>query len=143
MERADILIVDDDPQVFKSICRVLTNLHYKTVSANNGEEALRKISEIQFKVIISDIRMSKMDGLELLYKVHELNPDITRVVLSGHTNVELILNLVNKKGIDRYFVKPWENDDLILAINKCIELYDLRCLQREKAKRLLKPHPWM
>jgi response regulator RpfG family c-di-GMP phosphodiesterase len=76
------------------------------------------------------LTMSKMDGLELLDKVHEINPDITRVVLSGHTNVKLILNLVNKKGIDRYLVKPWENDDLILAIKKCIELHDLRCLRR-------------
>jgi FixJ family two-component response regulator len=55
-----------------------------------------------------------------------MDPNISRVVLSGHTNVELILKLVNEKGVDKYLMKPWENDDLILAINKCIELYDLR-----------------
>jgi DNA-binding NtrC family response regulator len=126
MEEADILIVDDDPKVSKSICRALNKLKYKIVSIENGEEALRRICETQFKVIISDVKMSKMDGFELLDKVHEINPDITRVVLSGHTNVELILKLVNEKGVDKYLMKPWENDDLILAINKCIELYDLR-----------------
>ena len=61
-----------------------------------------------------------------LDKVYELDPDITRIVLSGHSDVELILKLVNEKGIDKYLVKPFNNADLILAISKCIELYDLR-----------------
>jgi DNA-binding NtrC family response regulator len=126
MEAADILIVDDDPKVLKSICRALKNLKYKIVCVENGEEALRLIIQTQFKVILSDVKMSKMDGIELLDKVHEINPDITRIILSGHTNVELILKLVNRKGIDKYLLKPWENDDLILAIDKCIELYNLR-----------------
>jgi len=126
LEIADILIVDGDPQVSKLICRTLENSCYKIVSAQNGEEALKLVSEIQFKVVISDVKMSKMDGFELLDRVHELNPDITRIILSGHSDVELILKLVNEKGIDKYLIKPLENTDLILAISKCIELYDLR-----------------
>ena len=63
MEIADILIVDDDSQVSKLICRTLESSHYKIVSAQNGEEALNLVSEIQFKVIISDVKMSKMDGI--------------------------------------------------------------------------------
>ena len=87
---------------------------------------LAQLCETSFKVIISDVKMSKMDGLELLDKVHQINPIMTRIVLSGHANIELILKLVNAKGIDRYLLKPWENDDLVLAVKKCIELYDLR-----------------
>jgi DNA-binding NtrC family response regulator len=126
MEQADILIVDDDPNVIKSVCRVLKKLKYEIASAEDGETALSLVSEKSFKVIISDVKMSRMDGLELLDRVHAIDPDITRIVLSGHTDVELILKLVNEKGIDKYLVKPWENEDLILAIKKCIELYDLR-----------------
>lgn len=127
MEKADILIVDDDPKILKSICRALKKKSkYRIVCVENGEEALRLISKTQFKVVLSDVKMSKMDGIELLDKVHEINPDITRVILSGHTNVEFILKLVNEKGIDKYLLKPWEDDDLILAISKCIELYNLR-----------------
>ena len=126
MEIADILIVDDDSQVSKLIFRTLESSHYKIVSAQNGEEALKSVSENKFKVIISDVKMSKMDGIVLLDKVYELDPDITRIVLSGHSDVELILKLVNEKGIDKYLVKPFNNADLILAISKCIELYDLR-----------------
>ena len=126
MEIVDILIVDDDPNVSRLICRILETSYYKIASAQNGEEALDLISETQFKVIISDVKMSKMDGVELLDKIHELNPEITRIILSGHFDVELILKLVNEKGIDKYLVKPCKKADLILAISKCIELYDLR-----------------
>ncbi len=126
MEKADILIVDDDPKISRLICRILETSCYKIVSAQNGEDALKSISETQFKVIISDVKMSKMDGVELLDKIHELNPDITRIILSGHFDVQLILKLVNEKGIDKYLVKPCKKADLILAITKCIELYDLR-----------------
>ena len=65
-------------------------------------------------------------GLNCLDKVHELNPETTRIIISGHSDVELILKLVNQKGIDKYLIKPFNNADLILAISKCIELYDLR-----------------
>ncbi|MBC8378010.1 MAG: response regulator [Planctomycetes bacterium] len=108
MEISDILIVDGDPQVPKLICRTLENSCYKIVSAQNGEESLKLVSEIQFKVVISDVKMSKMDGFELLDRVHELNPDITRIIVFGHTDVELILKLVNEKGIDKYLIKPWK-----------------------------------
>jgi DNA-binding NtrC family response regulator len=126
MEIADILIVDDDSQVIKLICRAPENALYRIISVQNGEEALILLTKTKFKVIISDVKMSKMDGIELLDQVHELDPDITRIILSGHSDVELILKLVNEKGIDKYLVKPWENTDLLLAISKCIELYDLR-----------------
>jgi response regulator RpfG family c-di-GMP phosphodiesterase len=133
METADILIVDDDPQISKSISRALKKYKHKIVSAQSGEEALQYVSEIRFKVIISDVKMSKMHGFELLDKIHMMNPDITRIVLSGHPDVELILKLVNEKGIDKYITKPWRNADLILAINKCIELYDLRRAASKKS----------
>jgi DNA-binding NtrC family response regulator len=126
VEIADVLVVDDDPQISKLICRALENALYKIVGVQNGEEALMLVTKTKFKVIISDVKMSKMDGIVLLDKVHELDPDITRIILSGHSDVELILKLVNEKGIDKYLVKPWENTDLLLAIGKCIELYDLR-----------------
>jgi adenylate cyclase len=121
-----VFIVDDDPQISKLICRALENALSKIESVQNGEEALMLVTKTKFKVIISDVKMSRMDGIELLDKVHELDPDITRIILSGHSDVELILKLVNEKGIDKYLVKPLENPGMTLAIRKCIELYDLR-----------------
>lgn len=70
--------------------------------------------------------MPKMDGFELLDTVQEKYPHITRVVLSGHTDVSLILRIVNEKNIDRYLTKPWDIDVLKWIIRQCVELHDLR-----------------
>jgi response regulator RpfG family c-di-GMP phosphodiesterase len=128
MNKADILIVDDDPQITNAIYRILKQRHFTIYSAQNGADALNLLAEMSFKLVISDIKMSGMHGFELLDKIQEIAPKTTRIVLSGHADVELILKLVNEKGIDRYMVKPWDNKDLALAVRKCIELYDLRML---------------
>jgi len=126
LETVDILFVDDDLKAIRMACLIFEKADIGVVTASNGEEALKLFSYYDFKVIISDIKMRRMDGFELLEKVCELNPYISRVVLSGHPDVAFILKLVNEKGIDKYLTKPLDGTDLILASNQCIELYDLR-----------------
>jgi response regulator RpfG family c-di-GMP phosphodiesterase len=135
LEKSDILIVDDSKEVIASIKRELKNEPLNVSETNSGEEALRMVAQQPFKVIITDVKMSKMDGFELLEKIHELNPDTSRIILSGHSDVGLILKLANKKGIDRYLTKPWDAQDLILAINNSIEIHDLRKAKRERADK--------
>ena len=135
MEKSDILIVDDSKEVLASIKRELRNEPLNVFEATSGEDALKLASERPFKVVISDVKMSKMDGFELLEKVHELNPQTSRIILSGHSDVELILNLTNKKGIDRYLTKPWDPKDLILAIHLGIEIHDLRQEKRNRTDK--------
>ncbi|MDY6880314.1 MAG: response regulator [Desulfatiglans sp.] len=126
MDRSNIIIVDDTKDVLSSLQRELRKEPYNVFYASGGEEALTIISENPCKVIISDIKMVKMDGFELLAKVKEKYPDMIRVVLSGHSDVKLILDLVNKGGIYRYLTKPWEAEDIKATIEQCIELFDLR-----------------
>lgn len=126
MKRSDILIVDDTKPVISAIRRATRNESIDLHWATNGEDALKLVSNIDVKVIIADAKMTKMDGFELLEKVHLLKPDVCRIIISGHSDVGLILNLVNQKGIDRYFTKPWADEALISAIHKGIGSYDLR-----------------
>ena len=126
MEKSGIIIVDDTKEVLSSFKRELRTAPYNVFYANSGEEALEILKENPCKLIISDIKMPKMDGFELLARVQELYPEMIRVVLSGHSDVKLILNLVNKGGIYRYLTKPWEMEDVKSTINQCIELFDLR-----------------
>jgi len=123
---SNIIIVDDAKEVLAAFKRTLQKEPYTTFFASSGEEALKLLSENPFKVILSDIKMTRMDGFELLAKVGKLYPDIIRVVLSGHSDVKLILDLVNKGGIDRYLTKPWETEDVKATLHQCIELFDLR-----------------
>ena len=126
MEESNIIIVDDTKEVLSSFQRELRTEPYNFYYALSGEDALEILAENPCKLIISDIKMPRMDGFELLAKVQELYPEMIRVVLSGHSDVKLILTLVNKGGIYRYLTKPWEMEDVRSTIRQCIELYDLR-----------------
>ena len=136
MGKSNIIIVDDTREILSSMQRELRAEPYNVFYANSGEEALKILSENPCKLIISDIKMPRMDGFELLGRVQEKYPDIIRVVLSGHTDVKLILKLVNKGGIYRYLTKPCEADDIKSTIRQCIELFDLRKEVIELRKRL-------
>lgn len=126
MNKSNIIIVDDTKEVLSSFKRELRTEPYTVFFAGSGEEALEILSKNPCKLIISDIKMPKMDGFELLARVQEIYPDMIRVVLSGHSDVKLILKLVNKGGIYRYLTKPWEIEDVKSTISQCIELFDLR-----------------
>jgi DNA-binding NtrC family response regulator len=136
MEKSNIIIVDDTKEILESFKREMRIEPYNVSSATSGEEALEILSENPCKLIISDIKMPRMDGFELLSRVQDLYPDMIRVVLSGHSDVKLILKLVNKGGIYRYLTKPWEIEDVKVTIRQCIELFDLRKEVLELRKRL-------
>ncbi len=136
MKNSNIIIVDDTKEVLSSIKRELRIEPYNVFYAEGGEEALEILTENTCKVIISDIKMPRMDGFELLARVQELYPEMIRVVLSGHSDVKLILNLVNRGGIYRYLTKPWEMEDVRSTIRQCVELFDLRKEVVELRKKL-------
>jgi len=136
MEKADIIIVDDTSDVLSALKRELRDEPYNVLYSDSGVEALHMLSGTSCKAIISDVKMPVMDGFELLEKVRILYPDMIRIVLSGHSDVKLVLDIVNEKGIDRYLTKPWNIFDLKSTINQCIELFDLRREVRELRKEL-------
>ena len=126
MDASNILIVDDEQNVRSSVKRALHDEPYHVYLAGSGEEALKILSEHPFKVILSDVNMPEMDGFELLEKVKEAYPDIISVIFSGLSEVQLILDIVNARQIERYLTKPWNTEDLKITIKQCIELFDLR-----------------
>jgi len=126
MEQSAVLIVDDEQKVLSSLERELREEGFEIFFAESGSEALQILSCYPCKVIITDVKMPVMNGLELLAKVKELYPEMVRIILSGHADTKLILNAVNKEGIDRYLTKPWNIDDVKAVLHQGIELYDLR-----------------
>ncbi len=143
MEKEQILIVDDNKVILRCLEQDFSDEPYIVFSALNGEDALAIVAANEIKVIISDIKMPKMDGFELLDKVRDINADIVRVVLSGHTDVKLILRIVNERGLDRYLTKPWHREDMKATIRQCLELYDLRTEVAELRKQLKQCNPGM
>lgn len=124
-----ILYVDDEPDnltVFKSTFR----RDYKVHMANSGEEALEVLTTNEIFVIITDQRMPNMTGTELLSKIIKDYPDAIRIILTGYSDVEAIVQAINKGKIYQYVAKPWDKDELKITIDKAIESYLLKAENR-------------
>lgn len=125
--RPTILFVDDDQKVLKSLQRGLIDEPYECLFATSGKEALEILQTRQVHVICTDMRMPEMNGLELLKIVKERYPQIVRLVLSGYTQVGMLLTAINQGEIFKFITKPWRLEEEFKGIIKqAVEYYNLR-----------------
>jgi response regulator RpfG family c-di-GMP phosphodiesterase len=122
-----ILIVDDEESILKSLRRLFRNENYDISTATNGAEGLIMMREAQkpFSLIISDQRMPVMTGVQFLSEARKLQSDAMRVLLTGYSDMDAIVNAVNSGGIHRYLTKPWKDEDLLLQVRQILEQYEL------------------
>ncbi len=121
-----VLIVDDEHQVRRALDRVLKNESYHIVFAENGEDALDAIAKHDIHVVLTDLNMPEMNGLELLNRISCIKPDIIRLILSGNSESNSVLNAINNGEVYRYLLKPWDNDELKIIIRQAIDIYNIR-----------------
>jgi diguanylate cyclase (GGDEF)-like protein len=107
-----LLLVDDEENILSSLRRLLRGEGYQIVSATSAAEGLRKLAETRVDVIVSDQRMPGMTGVEFLRRTKELYPGTVRMVLSGFTDLQSVIDAVNEGAIYKFLTKPWD-DDLI------------------------------
>jgi response regulator RpfG family c-di-GMP phosphodiesterase len=120
-----ILCVDDEPNILQSLKRLLRREGYNILLASSGEEAFKLLEENEVHLIISDQRMPQMSGTEFLAAVKEKYPQVLRVILTGYTDVDSITESINKGHIYKFFLKPWNDNNLKLEIRQALEQYDL------------------
>lgn len=120
-----ILCVDDEHNILQSLRRLLRKEGYNLLLASSGEEAFKLLEENDVHLIISDQRMPQMSGTEFLASVKEKYPDVLRVILTGYTDVDSITESINKGNIYKFFLKPWNDNNLKLEIRQALEQYDL------------------
>jgi response regulator RpfG family c-di-GMP phosphodiesterase len=120
-----VLVVDDEPQVGKALRRLLGMEKLESIYANSGESALEilKSAPQPFSLIISDQKMPGMEGTKFLEHAKTLHPETIRFLITGYSQMETIINAVNKGAVQRYISKPWDNDELLAAIRSGIEQY--------------------
>lgn len=107
-----LLLIDDEPGVVRALQRELRQENYRILVARNSVEALSLLAIHPVDVVLSDLRLPDMSGVEILRRVRILYPEIIRMVLSGSTEVRNILKAINEGVIYRFITKPWEADDL-------------------------------
>jgi DNA-binding NtrC family response regulator len=120
VQRARILVVDDEPEVTNCLRRLLRR-HFEVEVATSGEEALEKLERFDPDVVISDYRMAKMSGRDLLRQVRERQPDALRVLMSGWAEPQAIESSVRDRTANRVLAKPFPPDDLVSAIREFLE----------------------
>ncbi len=134
---ADILIIDDEKAIRKTLSEILSFEGYKIEEASDGEEGLKKFKEKTYDVVLCDIKMPKLDGIEFLQKAGESNGDIPIIMISGHGNIETAVEAV-KKGAYDYISKPPDLNRLLITIRNAMEKNSLvtetKVLKRKVSK---------
>jgi len=134
---ANILVIDDERAIRNVLKDILGNEGYKTDEAADGEEGLKKFLAGSFDVVLCDIKMPKMDGLEFLMKASESNPDTPIIMISGHGNIETAVEAV-KKGAFDYIAKPPDLNRLLItirnAMDKTVLVKETKTLKRKVSK---------
>jgi diguanylate cyclase (GGDEF)-like protein len=120
-----ILIVDDEPENLRALERTLRS-KFEVVSCSSPQEALERVQDGEFSVMISDQRMPGMLGTELLQRVAQAKPLITRVILTAFTDTREMLDAINRAEIFRYITKPWDNDELATVVHQAYEHHHLK-----------------
>lgn len=121
-----ILLVDDEQSVLSSLKRVLRPLDMDISTASNGQEALDLLEKHPVDIVISDLTMPVMTGIELCSQIAEKYPETIRIMLTAHAESEHILNAINTGRVWGYLQKPWDNQQLIILIQQALRDHQLQ-----------------
>ena len=118
--KAKILVIDDETIVHESCSRILTDEGYIIESAFTGQEGLKKIEEGSYDLVITDLKMPGISGMEALKKIKDNNPDIGIIMVTGYSTAETAVEAM-KLGAFDYLPKPFTPDEIISVVSKAIE----------------------
>jgi two-component system sensor histidine kinase/response regulator len=126
MNNNTILYVDDDRENLRTFMRLFRK-GYNVLLAESGEEGLALLqAHSPIPVIITDQRMPEMTGIEFLEKTMEISPDSIRIIITGFTDVQALIDAINTGRVYRYITKPWDEQELYVTLKRAIENYELK-----------------
>lgn len=128
-----ILIVDDEENIRNALRRALRKEGYEIFSGAEPAEGLELLKKQEVDMVISDHLMPNMTGLEFLKIVRERHPDVIRLMLTGHADMQTAIDAINQGNIYRFLTKPWDDVDLKVTLSIAFEQLEL---ERENRKLL-------
>jgi response regulator RpfG family c-di-GMP phosphodiesterase len=117
---ARLLFVDDEPSILSALKRVFRGSGYAIRSATSAEEGLALLDQEPADLVLSDMRMPGMNGAQFLERVFARWPDTKRILLTGYADAEATIAAINRGKIWRYIAKPWNDDDLVVAVQQAL-----------------------
>lgn len=136
-EKINILYVDDERSnltAFKASFR----RDYNIFIAETINEALEILNGQEIQIILTDQRMPEMTGVEFLQSVIPDHPEPIRILVTGYSDIQAVIDAINKGQVYKYISKPWNNEYLKVAMDKAYEVFSLRRENKELTKSLLK-----
>ena len=131
-----ILIVDDEAGVLNSLKRCLRNEPYDVITAGSGSMALELLQQQHVCLIITDVNMPGMDGIDFVCRANAVSPNSIKMVLSAYADIEMVIDAVNRGHIWRYLIKPWQPEDIRVTIGNAIDYYNAQADKRKLIQEL-------
>jgi response regulator RpfG family c-di-GMP phosphodiesterase len=124
---APILVVDDEELIATTLGVILRQANYEAVALSQPTLALDELKNREFSVVISDQRMPGLSGLELLAEARRLQPNATRILMTGVLNLDTVIEAINQGEIYRFIVKPWLREEFLATVSNALQRYELLC----------------
>jgi signal transduction histidine kinase len=120
MEISSILVIDDERGIREGCKRALTPQGFAVATAENGEEGLQKVKSGDIDLVLLDVMMPGTSGIDLIGMIHQVDPEIVCIIITGYATVELAVRAI-KQGAYDFLTKPFTTDDLLLVVNQGLE----------------------
>jgi two-component system probable response regulator PhcQ len=138
MMQARILIVDDEENILNALKRLFRKENYRIFTADSGEEGLAVMDREEMDLIISDLKMPNMNGIEFLAKAKEMSPDTLRIMLTGHADLKSVLEAIDRGEVYRFLLKPWNNEELKMSIRQALDFCQVQRENKALARTVKK-----
>ena len=129
------LVVDDNTSVLNAVSMLLRNYGYLVTACKSAGEALAELQKKQFDVVLTDIQMPGMSGIELLENIHSANKDIPVILMTGYAEVEVAIKAI-KKGAFDFILKPYDPGYLVYSLKKAANYHRLTKMEKNYKRRL-------
>lgn len=133
--RHTLLVVDDEPANLQKLKRTFLG-RYRVYEAVSAEEALGLAEKVPVDLVITDQRMPRMTGVELLKRIIRIRPEAMRIILTGYTDTEDLIDAINEGHVYRYITKPWEPEEMRIVVRQALEKLELERENRRLAEEL-------
>ncbi len=138
-DKYSILLVDDDPLVLMGLGCSLEEQNYEVTTAKSGGKALKLIENSTFDLVITDLLMDKVDGIQVLKQAKKMNANTMVIILTGHANIESAIESL-RLGADDYTFKPCESEEMFFRVSRCLEKLENKRKIRNAERALRKAH---
>ncbi len=130
-----VLYIDDEANNLNSF-KAAFRRDFNIYTASSAREGRKILDTYEIGVIITDQRMPGMTGIEFLESIIPVYPDTIRILLTGFSDINAVMDAINRGQVYKYLVKPWQNDELKMYIENSLEIYNLRKENKELARKL-------